>query len=556
MKPQIEQAPDGHLSAIPYIRVSTDEQAAKGYSQRSQQERLLKHCLANNIIVERIVYEDYSAKTFKRPDWSKLMFELNHNNKSRPGLILFTRWDRFSRNTADAYYTINVLKKLDVEVQAIDQPLDLSVPENKILLAMYIVTSEVENDRRSLNVKYGIRKAKKEGRWIGHAPLGYINKISESGHKYIAIHEPEASIVRRAFHSITEDHITLSVCYKQSVIAGLKCSKSNFYLLMHNPVYCGKIVIPEFEDEKRFEVNGSHEPLISVHLFKDAQAVLKQHGRHIYKTICVEEKLPFRGFLKCPICLNKMTGSGSKGSLKRYYYYHCHCGYRVRADKFDYLFHDALRKLVPDDDYIVLFKDILIETYRDQFYKQEYSQVYIMKTIDKVIERSIKAKELLTSGEIDTDDYLAMKADCERRINIMGTELQNNMTNRTNKEESLNQIVKHLSHLDMVYQQANIIEKRKLLAILFPPAFIFDQLCLNNNFSFAIQHVFNLETPDFNKVRECEFLSDYEGTTQYESRCTKVLQIEQDKGRLLTKLQSLAIVNFLYKFAEINIKHK
>ena len=33
--------------------------------------------------------------------------------------------------------------------QAIEQPLDLTIPENKIMLAFYIAAPEVENDRRS-----------------------------------------------------------------------------------------------------------------------------------------------------------------------------------------------------------------------------------------------------------------------------------------------------------------------------------------------------------------------------------------------------------------------
>lgn len=56
-----------------YIRVSTDEQADKGYSQRDQEERLRRYCENNNIKVGQIIYEDYSAKTFNRPEWSKLL---------------------------------------------------------------------------------------------------------------------------------------------------------------------------------------------------------------------------------------------------------------------------------------------------------------------------------------------------------------------------------------------------------------------------------------------------------------------------------------------------
>jgi site-specific DNA recombinase len=92
--------------------------------------------------------------------------------------ILFTKWDRFSRNAGDAYQMINTLRKLEVEPQAIEQPLDLSVPENKMMLAFYLAAPEVENDRRALNVLHGMRRARKEGRWMGPAPIGYANKIT------------------------------------------------------------------------------------------------------------------------------------------------------------------------------------------------------------------------------------------------------------------------------------------------------------------------------------------------------------------------------------------
>jgi site-specific DNA recombinase len=49
----------------------------------------------------------------------------------------------------------------------------LKVPENKMMLAFYLASPEVENDRRSINVKSGIYRAKKEGRWTTLAPAGY-----------------------------------------------------------------------------------------------------------------------------------------------------------------------------------------------------------------------------------------------------------------------------------------------------------------------------------------------------------------------------------------------
>ena len=111
-------------------------------------------------------------------------------HKNKIDLILFMKWDRFSRNAGDAYQMINVLRKLGVEPQAIEQPLDLSVPENKMMLAFYLAAPEVENDRRALNTFQGLRRGKKEGRHMGMAPYGYANKATEDGKKYIAL-EPE-----------------------------------------------------------------------------------------------------------------------------------------------------------------------------------------------------------------------------------------------------------------------------------------------------------------------------------------------------------------------------
>ncbi|MEP7108313.1 MAG: recombinase family protein, partial [Ferruginibacter sp.] len=49
-----------------YIRVSTDEQADKGYSQRNQEEALRKYCQVNLLQVGKVIIEDFSAKTFNR----------------------------------------------------------------------------------------------------------------------------------------------------------------------------------------------------------------------------------------------------------------------------------------------------------------------------------------------------------------------------------------------------------------------------------------------------------------------------------------------------------
>src|SRR5688572_21402341 len=160
--------------AILYVRVSTDEQADKGFSLQHQEERLRNYCQLQNIQVAGFYREDYSAKSFDRPQFAQLLERLK-KEKKMADYLLFLKWDRFSRNAGDAYGMINTLNRMGIEPQAIEQPLDLNIPENKIMLAFYLAAPEVENDRRALNTLVGMRRARKEGRWVCSAPKGYKN---------------------------------------------------------------------------------------------------------------------------------------------------------------------------------------------------------------------------------------------------------------------------------------------------------------------------------------------------------------------------------------------
>jgi len=232
-----------------YIRVSTDEQADKGYSQRDQEERLRKYCEINSLQVRKVIFEDHSAKTFNRPAWTKFLSELR-KHRGHSDIILFTKWDRFSRNAGDAYQMISTLRRLGVEPQEVEQPLDLSIPENKMMLAFYLAAPEVENDRRALNVFHGMRRAKKEGRVMGIAPLGYSNKVTETGKKYIAIKDDEAEIMRWAFSELAAGKLNTEQIWKEARIKGLKCSKNTFWNSIRNPVYCGKVFIAKYKMKK------------------------------------------------------------------------------------------------------------------------------------------------------------------------------------------------------------------------------------------------------------------------------------------------------------------
>lgn len=457
-----------------YIRVSTDEQADKGYSQRNQEEMLRKYCSNHCIEIRNVIYEDHSAKSFNRPEWKKLLSNLKkHRNKI--DLVLFTKWDRFSRNAGDAYQMINVLREFGVEPQAMEQPLDLSIPENKMMLAFYLAAPEVENDRRALNVFYGMRRAKKEGRYMGLAPVGYKNKIDGSGNKYIALKEPDATILHWVFQELSNGTFNTEQVWKEAKKKGLKCSKNAFWQLIRNPLYCGKIFIPKFKDEESYFVRGQHQPVISEALFDRVQEILDGRGRIYRSKIQTRNDFPLRGFLICPICGNLLTASKSKGRNGYYSYYHCRkgCTYRIRVEKLHEAFEHELRRYIPRKEIHAIYRNVLAETYYELTHSSQVSKRQISNQLKEYEKRISHIRNLLATQKIDPLDYLEIKNQYSSTVDDLNKRLEAVCGNIPPIETLLKKDINRLMTFDKIFSTGNIEDIRSLIQTIYPQKLMF-----------------------------------------------------------------------------------
>ena len=461
-----------------YVRVSTDEQT-KGYSPRYQESVLREYCQAKNIQVRNVFFEDYTAKHFNRPEWRRLMVVLRRQRR-QSNLLLFTKWDRFSRNTSDAYRVIDELKKLGVEPQAIEQPLDLTVPENKMMLAIYLTAPEIENDRRGLNTKAGIRQAKKEGRYTNKAPRGYVNKAYENGRRYIAIDEEDAKFMRWAFEQMGEGLYSAESILKRLNHMGMQIDKNTFLLNLRNPVYCGKIRVPALGDEPARLVQGQHEALITESLFFRVQEIMNGRSKTLKgAAIATPKDLPLRNFIKCNKCPRMLTGSASKGKTTYRIYYHCRssCGVRYRAEEVNNAFIDELTKLVPRPGYAEIFMASITQAYHNQERSIKEESNELVRKIGEANKRIDHARELMLSGDIEPAEYRQVKEDAGSTIaslEVRLNEVNGQKSTPVNIKKLAEMAVKLLCELDKLYEMANIEAKRYLIGILFPEKLTYD----------------------------------------------------------------------------------
>ncbi|RZJ64819.1 MAG: recombinase family protein [Flavobacterium sp.] len=465
----------GHL----YIRVSTDEQADKGFSQRDQEERLRSYCKTHSIEIGKVIFEDYSAKTFLRPEWTKLISELKKTKGKNCDYIIFTKWDRFTRNTMDGYNVINQLMGYGIIPMAIEQPLDLTIPEQKLMLAVYLSMPEVENDRRGLNVKYGMRRGRKEGRWMGMALPGYKNRTREDGSKYISLNQPEAKHMKWCFETIAKDIYPTEHVWSLAKQKGLKCSRMSFWAAIRNPCYCGKIIVPKMGNEEELIVKGLHEPLISESLFNDVQDVLEGRKKNQFIKQTTPKQLPLRSFMICPECNRILTGSASKGRSEYYYYYHCKrpCQIRFKADEVNDYFDAVLRQFVPKPGMAALYRDVVCDTYNNSNGAIQEERKNFIQQITDQNNRVTKSRELLLKDIIDGDEYRNLKVEAEKTIGKLEAKLKDlneKIAHDLDVFGIVDKAIENLKNIAELYKNADMEGKQFIIGSIFPKKFVFD----------------------------------------------------------------------------------
>src|SRR6185437_1176499 len=278
-------------------------------------------------------------------------------------------------------------KDLNVQPIAIDQPIDLDVPESIVMLAVYLAIPEAENTRRGLTTADGMRRARKMGRWPGKAPIGYSNWTDPEGKKYIIPKQPEADHIKWSFEQLATGSYTISQVRRMISAKGLHCEPNHFWKIVHNPVYCGIIKISANQTEELHFVKAIHEPLVSENLFNNVQKVICKSANKRGKKDHLKHLFPLRSYLLCPFCGRKLTGSLSQGKVSKYPYYHCttqKCKGRFRADNLNRVYEEELKKLSLRPEVYELFELILedenIFTCRREYFEERKS---LLKEISK-----------------------------------------------------------------------------------------------------------------------------------------------------------------------------
>ncbi len=300
-------------TAAAYIRVSTDMQTE--YSPDSQLSNIRGFAEKNGIILleEHIYSEDggKSGKSMAKRDSFQKMISIAKQKPKPFDMILVWKFSRFARNQEEAIVLKSMLKRNDIEVVSISEPL----PEGAFgdLVERIIEwTDSYYLINLSGEVKRGMLEKFKRGEPVCPAPIGYK---MENG-QYLP--SEKAPFVRQIFYDYLDGMGLRALADKYGKL-GIRTVRGNLpdnrfiEYMLRNPVYCGKLRWSSdgraaskrnYNNEHILIVQGKHEAIISEEIFNNVQAKLeetkKMYGKYQRREQPVDYML--KGLIRCDTC--------------------------------------------------------------------------------------------------------------------------------------------------------------------------------------------------------------------------------------------------------------
>lgn len=254
-----------------YVRVSTAEQAAEGYSIDEQTIRLTKYCEAHGWILAK-VYTDpgYSGAKMERPALQQLFRDIRHGLFDT---VLVYKLDRLSRSQKDTMYIIeDVFISNNIDFISMNENFDTSTPFGRAMVGILSVFAQLERDQIKERMQMGLDARAKEGYYHGgpYSPIGY-DYVDQD----LTINTYEAGIVLKTYDlyldGMSVHAIARFLChrYPRGTRYGM-FTDSVVNSILRGIIYTGRV-------QWKGEIYpGRHEALVDIETFEKVQRMIKE----------------------------------------------------------------------------------------------------------------------------------------------------------------------------------------------------------------------------------------------------------------------------------------
>ena len=290
-----------------YIRVSTEDQTE--LSPDAQKRLLLDYAQKNDMIVsgDFIFTESVSGRhAQKRPEFQK-MIALAKQPSHPIDVILVWKFSRFARNQEESIVYKSMLKKDNVDVISVSEPL-IEGPFGSLIERIIEWMDEYYSIRLSGEVLRGMKEKALQNGYQSSPCLGY-NAVGRG--KPFVINEAEYAIVSYVMDLYDNQNLDETAIARRCNDLGYKTKRGNAFerrnidRILQNPFYCGTVRWNGIEFE------GTHEVRLTKERYEKRQKLIASRKRPIKARNVSACKHWLSGLLKCSICGATLSYTGN-----------------------------------------------------------------------------------------------------------------------------------------------------------------------------------------------------------------------------------------------------
>ena len=294
-----------------YIRVSTDKQ--EELSPDAQKRLILDYAKKNSIIIspDDIYMENgiSGRKALKRPAFQQMIAKAK--SREHPfDVILVWKYSRFARNQEESIVYKSMLKRDNVDVISISEPM-IDGPFGSLIERIIEWMDEYYSIRLSGEVMRGMTEKAMRGGYQSIAPFGYTTIGSGNPPE---VNEEQAKIVRHVYSSFLEGKTYNNIARHLNsldvrTINGNPFEARTVKYMLENPFYYGKIRWNYTKRGRELKnpdewiiTNGRHKPIVSEAEWQAAQERIKTLSIPFKRRDVAACKHWLSGLLKCSSC--------------------------------------------------------------------------------------------------------------------------------------------------------------------------------------------------------------------------------------------------------------
>lgn len=306
-----------------YIRVSTGKQ--EELSPDAQKRLILEYAKKNNIIISAgdiFMEGGISGREVKKRPAFQQMIARAKSCEHPFDVILVWKYSRFARNQEESIVYKSMLKKDNVEVVSISEPM-IDGPFGSLIERIIEWMDEYYSIRLSGEVMRGMTENAMRGGYQSIAPFGYV---TVGNGQPPSIHPEQSIIVRRIFNDFLNGK-TYNAISRYLNSLNIQTNSGNPFeartvkYILENPFYCGKIRWNYTKRGRELKssdewiiVQGKHTPILTEEEWNNVQERIAATNLPFKRRDVATCKHWLSGILKCSCCGASLGFNNSKRS--------------------------------------------------------------------------------------------------------------------------------------------------------------------------------------------------------------------------------------------------